>query len=65
MRRGLPFPYDSSKISIELEREREEEEGEEEEEGDRKSIRMGVRSVVVAVLLCTTHVSAESELLTD
>ena len=44
MRRRLPFPYDSSKISIELEREREEE-----EEGDRKSIRMGVRSVVVAV----------------
>ena len=63
MRRGLPFPYDSSKISIEVERERERER-EKEEEGDRKSIRMGVRSVVVAVL-CTTHVSAESELLTD
>ena len=47
MRRRLPFPYDSSKISIEVEREKE---GKEEEEvEDRKSIRMGVRSVVVAV----------------
>ena len=45
-------------------RESEREKEEEKEEGDRKSIRMGVRSVVVAVL-CTTHVSAESELLTD
>ena len=53
MRRRLPFPYDSSKISIEVEREKEgkeeEEEEEEEEVEDRKSIRMGVRSVVVAV----------------
>lgn len=50
MRRRLPFPYDSSKISIEVEREKEGKEEEEEEEvEDRKSIRMGVRSVVVAV----------------